>query len=259
MHLGEEGLTDRNLLELRVRHSDQVYIHKFTRAAESRTGADWEWWLMAHNGHCLGFRIQAKVLDTATDCYRYLHHRHGDRYQVDALIKRALTGTYRTIPLVCLYSHVSRRLLRHVDGRCCSFSNRALYGCSVVSAFCVQQLRSKTAVPDILPFATPWHCLVCCSQFGGDSLPARALTYWRRNVLDRDRRHGMHGGPGLSPRPTLPDGSDLFREYGAIQLLNRPPSHVERLMTTRRPQVEPPDANLNGIIVLREQSEPTLQ
>lgn len=42
VHLGEESLTDFNLLEIRSRHSDEVVTKTFTKAQEGILGADWE-------------------------------------------------------------------------------------------------------------------------------------------------------------------------------------------------------------------------
>jgi hypothetical protein len=40
--IGEESLTDFNLLRIRLRHPNEVFTQSFTKPAESRTGADWE-------------------------------------------------------------------------------------------------------------------------------------------------------------------------------------------------------------------------
>jgi hypothetical protein len=44
MTIGEETLTDLNLLELQAKNPRTVATVKFTRVQEGRrTGADWEW------------------------------------------------------------------------------------------------------------------------------------------------------------------------------------------------------------------------
>ena len=42
--MGETGITDHNMLDLRLEHPS-LLIHKHAPHEEIRTGADWEWWL----------------------------------------------------------------------------------------------------------------------------------------------------------------------------------------------------------------------
>src|SRR5689334_21335302 len=61
VRLGEETLTDINLVDLQRAHPAQVQTVKFTKSQERRNGADWELWLF-EKGHVLALRFQAKKL-----------------------------------------------------------------------------------------------------------------------------------------------------------------------------------------------------
>ena len=102
--MGEETITDLNLLELIVRHTKQVVTHIFTKPAEAATGADWEWWFTG-GGKWVGFRAQAKILELRTETFSNLHYKTSKGYQADILISSALSGTPPRIPIYCLYLH----------------------------------------------------------------------------------------------------------------------------------------------------------
>jgi len=40
--IGEETLTDLNILELKIRHASEVYTRTFSKPEEGLNGADWE-------------------------------------------------------------------------------------------------------------------------------------------------------------------------------------------------------------------------
>jgi hypothetical protein len=67
-HLGEESLTDFNLLEIRSRHGREVITKTFSKREESVIGSDWEWWFTGRSRQWLGFRLQAKTIDFRTEC-----------------------------------------------------------------------------------------------------------------------------------------------------------------------------------------------
>ena len=105
--IGEETITDLNLLELRSRHPQEVITRSFSKRAEAAEGADWEWWLTGTSRRWFGLRVQAKVIDVGTVTFPHLHYRRGARasYQCDQLIRRALTATPPRLPIYCLYCH----------------------------------------------------------------------------------------------------------------------------------------------------------
>src|SRR4051812_16335213 len=61
LRIGEQTLTDINLIDMQVRHPAELTTWKFKPEEEAANGADWEWWF--HGGNrILGLRLQAKKL-----------------------------------------------------------------------------------------------------------------------------------------------------------------------------------------------------
>lgn len=235
--LGEESLTDFNLLRIRVRHPREVFTQTFTKPQEAKTGADWEWWFTGPSRKWLGFRIQAKVIDLRTDTFKHLHykkHKSG-AYQSDDLVNSARASNPPRIPVYCLYMNVSnwRSLCR--GGACGSYpvTSRS-FGCMLVGARQIQRLRSMpsaTGVNDIMAFATPWHCLVCCRGYGSGDLPNRARAFWMQRQSASD-----------TARDEIPELTDT------------PPNYVSAFM--RGEFLEPPDdRTLRTVTIFKELEE----
>jgi hypothetical protein len=178
----EETFTDLNILELKCRHSTEIYSKVFTKRREGVNGADWEWWLTnSSRSSWLGLRVQAKVIHLATNTFDHLHYRSSKTkiYQLHKL--QAEAARDGLVPLYCIYMHgVSRRTLR---GRQCLSPGHKLqsYGCSLVSAAhvaCLHRAARTNDMYSVMSAAVPWHCLVCanCSAHGSD-LPTRAWAY----------------------------------------------------------------------------------
>jgi hypothetical protein len=247
---------DRNLLELKLRHPHDVVIHIFTKKEEFRTGADWEWWFVGLRRNCFSFRVQAKVIDPAVGGFPHLHYcRPSDHlYQTDVLIKSALLGSYASVPLVCLYTYWPNAR-RNFPWQCGTFPVRsALRGCSVASAFAVRHLRplpNSTHADSVLPVSRPWHCLVCCQGYGGSSLPERAASYWRNQILTTDQAASLSTEEDGAFEPNqLPN---LFDTYSQLAPSDDIPLHVSQLMEGA--EVQRPDRDLHGLIVIREPGE----
>lgn len=260
--LGEESITDMNLLEIRSRHPKEITVQTFTKPKEAETGADWEWWLTGNSRKWLGFRIQAKIIEFSSDKFPHLHYRNRRNkkasFQSDALIKSSLDNTVKRIPLYCLYSHwngtslqlsVLESILRPYT---CFLSVRESFGCSLVSAFIVRRLRfcsDSNSLPSLFKFMLPWHCLVCCRGFGGQDLPERALYYWRRAILESER----HASEILHVQPHDRQQyrqSKYYRNYKDIALTERPPEYVTQLL--EGVISEPPDRSLRTVMIIRE-------
>lgn len=232
MQLGEESLTDFNLLEICTRHPNEVVTKTFTKRQEAATGADWEWWFTGNSKKWLGFRIQAKVLDWQSDRFEHLHYKlASDDYQADLLCKRARsnTETPKRIPLYCLYSQWRYKNPAHI-WLCGSFPlTLESFGCSLVDARKIVKLRPKRNLDELLPVMTPWHCIVCCEGYSTADLPVRALAFWRERMAE-------------------------VGEGDSVELANEPPDYVRAMQ--RKELTEPPDANLRTITVFDEREDP---
>lgn len=257
---GEEGFTDNIVIELRRRHPTDIFIQPFTKPAEGQTGADWEWWFLARNGSCVGFRVQAKIIELSSEKYPHLHYRRNQQtpFQCDTLIQRALSNPHRTFPMYCLYTNwLNFDSRRGQSWPCGSYPYAAeSYGCSVTSAFSVRALRlsgRKNTLADVFPAMRPWHCLVCCSKFGGSDLPSRVLSYWRHGVQGSDPP-GSTGRDPDDPTPIDGDLSQLSDIAGQIGVADHRPEHVAAVISRKR-FAEPPDPDLAGIIAIQEPPE----
>jgi len=248
--LGEETITDLNLLELKERHPSEIIVTTYTKPVEGREGADWEWWLTGRSKLWLGFRVQAKIIDTSTATFPHLHYRKNANspYQSDTLITRSLTAVPPRIPVYCLYSYWAPSFGNPVWD-CRRFPPRAhAYGCSLLSAYAVVRLRisaAANALSHVRPDMTPWHCLICCSGYGGGDLPTRASSYWRATRLEKDRQV-------LSLRPGADDAgsADLFATYARIAPVDSPPAYV--LAAMEGIAVEERDPALQGLFIVSE-------
>jgi len=226
----EESFTDFNLLELRDRHSAQVYTRVFTKPQEGLNGADWEWWLTdSRRSEWLGLRIQAKVLELKSDSFSHLHYKSGRVYQATKL--KRTCRRLGLIPLYCLYMHSSSPIPSKHSCRTFGRVDEA-FGCSLLPVRHVERLRKsggRNGLADVGKHCFPWHCLICCVGFGGSSLPQSAWAFLQRVLRLRD-----------SPRR-----SDDFIPVG---VRSRPPSYVREVFEGG--PKENPDPALRGITVL---------
>jgi hypothetical protein len=238
--LKEETFTDLNVLALKTRHSLEVQTKVFTKRKEAITGADWEWWFRGVTNRWIGFRIQAKTLNIVTGDFDHLHYQTPSTktYQCDKLITNALSGRTPSIPLYCFYIQTNDSALLS-RWRCGSMPYmKDLYGCSLTSAFTVKKLRTKSVrhITDIQDYLKPWHCLVCCRNFGTGDLVSHIEAYAKAN-FDLDQE--------------LVSDSDL--PVPDVFSLNTPPAYVTAILENQASELSPPDDDLGGIVVYIEQ------
>ncbi|QXD16779.1 hypothetical protein GQ464_007535 [Rhodocaloribacter litoris] len=251
---GEETITDINVLELKKRHHLQIVTQTFSKPEEGKTGADWEWWLTGSSRHWFGFRVQAKVINLNTNKFEHLHYKSpkSKLYQSDRLIVNALRSKVPLVPLYCLYSHWNGDL--HSQLFCCLTFGIApeFFGCSLMSAFDVRQLRLQGNVLDlssVRPHFYPWHCLVCCSGYGVTDLPSRARSFWHEVI----RRNEISMKASEDEELDSDELADLREIYNNLDLAEDPPMHVSQLLSGEL--AEPPDQDIGGVIIVRESQE----
>jgi hypothetical protein len=236
--LKEETLTDMIILELKRRFSSQIFTKEFTKPQEGVNGADWEWWFNS-GSQWIGFRVQAKIINSNSNEFEHLHYRNRNTgiYQCDKLIQNALAQPIPRIPLYCLYLQTPDLSLL-TNWICGTYpQNRRLWGCSLISAFEVKKLRSSNLkhLANLEAFLRPWHCLVCCSGFGGNSKVENINSYWQRNFeIDE----------------TILQDMKLERPNSFIT--DNPPNYVLQLLKNEQnSDVQAPDEELDGVIVFR--------
>ena len=150
---GEETLTDENLFAISAIHSKHITVWRFTKAIESKTGADWEWWFGNKTNGWFGMRVQAKRINLTKFSY-YSGVDHNKNKQIDDLIRESQKAG--RFPAYCLYN----TQISHKSPE---------FGCSIVSAQVMHRalLQSQSQgsnnvqLSDIKQNLFPWHDLVC--------------------------------------------------------------------------------------------------
>ena len=98
---GEETITESNLLEIRRRHPEHVYIQTFSKAQEALTGADWEWRIIGRK-RTAKMRVQAKRIQ-CNDILRIKHKvASSGKQQRQLLIDGAIDDNMK--PVYCILS-----------------------------------------------------------------------------------------------------------------------------------------------------------
>lgn len=194
--MGEETITDINLVDIQARHPADIRTWKFTRAQEAANGADWEWNFIG-GGLFITVRLQAKKL-YPDGGYASLYGQAG-RDQADDLIGNTSPGL--AVPLYCFYNYI--------DAHACPFNSADIpqIGCAVASAYDVRNaLYANSAnLQHIAPLQMPWRNLVCGLSFGsqpGDGRAALESVRGRLVELLGDRQAAV---PKLQPLEELPE------------------------------------------------------
>ncbi|MEH1787135.1 hypothetical protein [Nostoc sp.] len=162
----------------------------------------------------------------------------------------------RLIPLYCLYSNWNNSpqfTSRYAN----YYPVEESYGCSILSVFAVRYLQSKKRNPPnfkvLRPYMTPWDGLVCCYGDRAADLPHKVLENWKKFIrpieidildgLDETIYHELDGKL-----------NHYRRIYDDIQLIDKPPEHVQLLLKNKL--VDQPDPNLRSLTVFQERDEP---
>jgi len=257
--IGEETITDINLLELKKRHPMEIVVKGFSKPEEGKIGADWEWWFTGTSGRWFGMRVQAKIINFRTDSFPHLHYRRnkGSRYQSDLLIDRALLSNPPLVPVYCLYSNWPQSIFGQMSRWGISSLCWEFLGCFLVSAFAVIELRrqgSKRHILDLQPYMHPWHYLVCCTDanhpFEND-LPSRAAKYFRNVWLSSE----LSLIDGLSNDKRFKNIRELLGRFSEYWPTGVAPQYVHELIETSGIE-ERPDTNLCGVVVFNERPRP---
>ncbi len=164
--IGEETITDLNLLRLRDKHPKEILTVKCNKYLEGMIGSDWEWFLIA-SGKIIAFRIQAKIIDVNTLSYPELGYkqRTGTR-QIDLLIDSSRKAAHAPVPLYIFYNYWKRGIFNPV-WRCGSYKKSStMLGCGVAYAETVRQILNagSNQLEDLTNIMFPWSCIICCTM-----------------------------------------------------------------------------------------------
>jgi hypothetical protein len=172
----EDSLTDHNLFELHLRH-EELKVYRFDQTEETKSGADWEWWIGTPEHGWLCLKIQAKRVYGLR--YPELNHKAGAgqaaRRQYEVLIDEC-DPRRAEYPFHVFYNGwsdgrfqgadniaVNESIERHqIKGRV-PLGISELWGCSVMPTrkvsvqHAVKRGRHQfTYVPSYLQHSVPW-------------------------------------------------------------------------------------------------------
>ncbi|MHC5857539.1 DUF6615 family protein [Nostoc sp.] len=253
--IGEETLTDLNILELKIRHSTEICSITFNKIDEGTNGADWEWWFTNSSANkWIGFRVQAKVIDIKKQCFEHLYYKNSKNslHQCDILINDSLAKTHPRIPLYCLYSNWSNSTELPLEYEN-YYSLREIYGCSILPALAVRYLRCKNKKPKhlkhLFQYMRPWHYLVSYGKDKSSELPQRVYDYWVNFI--RPIENFVIEELDDNILLELNEWRNKYLEkYNKICLVDKPPQEVIQLMNNEL--VDRPDPNLRTLTVFKE-------
>jgi len=234
--LKEETVTDLNMLAIKQLHSREVHMQAFTKREEGKNGADWEWWFTNASNQWIGFRVQAKIINIASNEFEHLHYKSPTTgtIQCDNLIKEALANPYPKIPLYCLYLQTDDTGELPQWNCPTVVPINYLWGCSLASAFSVKRLRaaSEKHLTHLEPYLRMWHCLVCCTGHGG------------RNSIERINNYSSINF-GIDSEAATELGLEVPDSF----IIDTPPPYVLNILTNDNiGDILPPD-NLGGVLI----------
>ncbi len=235
--LKEETFIDINMLCLKTFPGGEIKIKVFTKPEEGKHGADWEWWFKSKANRWIGFRIQSKILNIRTNKFEHLHYKtKKGLFQSDILIQKSLRAHMPMIPLYCLF-------LQEANSISSQFLLSYLWGCSLVSAFSICDLRYKgncCSLSDLKNLLEPWHYLVCHAECngGGDMVYNIQKYVFSSFYLPPSNKRLGHSIDAVMPENFV---------------LESPPDYVRKIVkNSDSDDVRIPDRNLRGVIVFDE-------
>ena len=85
---GEETITGTNLLEIRRRHRDRIFLKMFSKKKEAHNGADWDWHIVG-DMWTLKMRVQAKRVQRDDSLKIMYKVKSSCKQQRELLLERA--------------------------------------------------------------------------------------------------------------------------------------------------------------------------
>lgn len=240
----EETTTEELLLSLARKHKGRgLDIKAYTKADESKNGADWALWFADGTRKGIGARIQAKRLFADEGRYKSLFHQSDSQKTVSKASGRPTPNQCETllthrdglVPLYVFYNSdrlkLSAALSAHLQlawWHLCSFPFTSPdWGISAASALAIEKANwGKDNQPGDFPMI-PWHCLVCpcCwdDRPADSSLPALIghglRELYSYSIGDGEEELAPSADLGFSFEPTdnVPGWVGLLREGRAAE------------------------------------------
>lgn len=156
IRISEETITEINLLELQIRHPQEIITVTISKPREAKIGADWEWWL-GSRGYWLPLRVQAKKLDPVNLEYPYLDHKSRYGSQIRLLIDHSLKNNPPMIPIYIFYNYWDYKRF-DPPWQCPSYPKLIeMLGCGLAEAISVKSIidQGSTQLNDIANIMFP--------------------------------------------------------------------------------------------------------
>ena len=245
--IGEETITDINLLELKIRQPNLLYEYKFSRREEGCNGADWAWIIVGKTGKTFMLFVQAKKLFNGSMRYENLIHTKNPTEQIDKLI---LNKFYFQIGLPIYPIYVFYNYFSSVDYitpcNCSQMLPMQLAGCSYADAFSIRNeiIKGNNSFKDLKKYQYAWSCLLCCNENGGKSNPDDDLAdYFFKKIINSEE---FHKTQLLNNEKEIPLTTESL-------LLREPPSFVKDIIKGIELHENPfQKLNLQTIVVLKQ-------
>ncbi|WP_431993314.1 DUF6615 family protein [Streptomyces albogriseolus] len=221
----ETTLTDVLLTELA--HIDPTHwrVLRFTQSEESRTGADWAWWIQRSDRSWVCLWIQAKRLYHPSEQYEQLDHKVGVRkLSQSGLLVRSSTSRSRADQPVPMYVFYNCLQGARSDPWMCdglrSCQQQTLLGVTIASANRIDRLVQQgcNSYSDVLPVSRPLSCLVHCpnGRTGKDAHGSHAAALLAGVQRLRGQDEPVPAGSDLPPHleEGLFTGEDVIAAEG---------------------------------------------
>jgi hypothetical protein len=182
--LSEETVTELTINNLAVEHKQKNFrVDLATKHAESKHGADWEWWFTKGNqGIC--FRVQAKRLypNGTYNSLIYPKSKGIPYKQLDKLVQAASADGHEA--LYCFYNFPHAHITQTNTNPCHhDYRRPSFWGCTLAFPHEVKAKGSNSIVA-LQPIMFPWHVLVCGTS-AARSLPDSANDFVGRRGRSR--------------------------------------------------------------------------
>ncbi|MEO6541206.1 MAG: DUF6615 family protein [Ferruginibacter sp.] len=245
MGIGEETITDINLLELKIRQPDLVFTKKMSRRAEHRIGADWLWAIVGRTGATFILYVQAKKFFPETGRYNSLIERVHPFQQVDKLISNQFFYSLFGInmyPIYVFYNYFEGHT-HGINCNCGVSMNKKLSGCSYADAIEVRSriVAHQDSFDDLYPIQYAWSCLVCCGGGGSATRGTDLARSFFDSIVDTQKLNAF-----MRERNNI--------DFSASNLVTeKPPEFVEQVISGDQINEEIfTDLNIGEIVVFDE-------
>jgi hypothetical protein len=166
--IGEESITDINLLELQIRQPAALTTRKLSHHNENIIGADWLWAIVGRNGRTIVLYVQAKKYFPKSSRYESLIDSTNPFHQVDSLIANQFLYRIlgiRMYPIYVFYNYFPGHENK-IECNCGIKMDSGLAGCSYADALQIRSIIShgQNSYKDLYSIQYSLSCLVCCGS-----------------------------------------------------------------------------------------------